>query len=158
MLFNLNIRMAKVSPSMHVAKITKKANGKIYTSYDSALLGRTAKSNKTIANISNLPPEVIEQGAIFLERFPTATSRWSSVYFEILASIKLASTNCRDIILALIASRIINPLGPWPVRSEKGNSHHSLGMELNRSERLRDISRLVLARQNRSENKRLTEP
>ena len=88
---------------MHVAKITKKANGKIYTSY---LIRRSYREDgkvkhETIANISNLPPEVIDlikaalQGQISgdgiweVERnIPHGHVALVSVYFEILASIK----------------------------------------------------------------------
>ena len=163
---------------MHVAKITKKANGKIYTSY---LIRRSYREDgkvkhETIANISNLPPEVIDLIKAALQGQISGDGIWEverniphghvALVLGILRDIGLdkmiASTNCRekDIILALIASRIINPCSKLAVARSlrEETATNSLGMELSLSTDLKDSEIYqsldwLLARQNRIENK-----
>ena len=170
--------MAKVCPSMHVAKITKRANGKIYTSF---LIRRSFREDgkvkhETIANISNLPPEVIDLIKAALQGQISGDGIWEverniphghvALVLGILRDIGLdkmiASTNCRekDIILALIASRIINPCSKLAVARSlrEETATNSLGMELSLSTDLKDSEIYqsldwLLARQNRIENK-----
>ena len=138
--------------SMHISIITSKQRGKIYRS---KLLRRSYRDKngtvqkQTLANLSHLPDETIEllrgslKGKKFVQvdqAFEIITSRKHGAVmaiataFERLALIALiGSTPCRerDLVCAMIASRIIRPHGftklapppgggrtpPWPSAS-----------------------------------------
>jgi hypothetical protein len=166
--------------SVHIATVTKTHNGKVYTS---VLLRRTYREgekvkHETLGNLSDLPPDVIEfiRGRLNGE-LDEASPRGP---FEILRSLPhgnvaavlqtatsigldqlLASRPCRerDLILALVVSRVISPRSKLSVsaglRGETAQSTlaEDLGLGSVEVRELYAAMDWLLARQTRIENK-----
>lgn len=166
--------------SVHIATVTKAHNAKVYTS---VLLRRTYRENgkvkhETLGNLSDLPPDVIEfiRGRLNGEIDDSAPRG----PFEIIRSLPhgnvtavlqtainigldelLASRRCRerDLILALVVSRIISPGSKLSVSAGlKGETAQStlaedLGLGCVEIHELYAAMDWLLARQERIENK-----